>query len=488
MNKTNHPSAFIPYPSYKDSGVAWLGDVPKYWEMRKFRTILTPIAERNRPDLPLLSVVREKGVIERNIKDDSENYNYIPDDLSNYKIVKSGQFAMNKMKAWQGSYGISKFHGIVSPAYFVFDLKCIEPGFFHKAVRSRAYVPFFTQASDGVRVGQWDLSQTRMKEIPFGVPSIPEQTQIARFLDYKTAQIARFIKAKKRMIELLKEQKQVIINDAVTGKIVIKDEGGRLKVEKRPDSSFIPHPSSFLQKVPEHWEVRRLRTIATVKPSGVDKKSHEGELPVQLCNYVDVYKNQEINSSLNFMKATATEEEIKNFTLIPGDIVITKDSETWKDIAVPAIVTENMNVVCAYHLALIRATKEITSKYLYRAITADPIADHFRVSANGVTRFGLSQGAIKDAIIPVPTVAEQSQIVTYIETKTAALDQAISRTEREIALIQEYRTRLVSDVVTGKIDVRDIEIPGIAGIDDTIDESIDEPEGEEELETEEAEE
>lgn len=285
------------------------------------------------------------------------------------------------------------------------------------------------------------------------------------------------------MIELLKEQKQVIINDAVTGKIVIKDEGGRLKAEKRPASSFIPHPSSFLQTVPEGWEVRRLRTIATVKPSGVDKKSHEGESPVQLCNYVDVYKNQEINSSLNFMKATATEEEIKNFTLIPGDIVITKDSETWKDIAVPAIVTENMNVVCAYHLALIRTTKEITSKYLYRAITADPIADHFRVSADGVTRFGLSQGAIKDAIIPVPTIEEQSQIVSYIETKTDALDLTISRTEREIALIKEYRTRLISDVVTGKIDVRDIKIPDIADIDNTIDESIDEPEGEEESET-----
>jgi len=148
-----------------------------------------------------------------------------------------------------------------------------------------------------------------------------------------------------------------------------------------------------------------------------------------------------------------------------------------------------MDVVCAFHLALIRTTtQEITNKYLYRAISADPIADHFRVSANGVTRFGLSQGAIKDAPIPIPSIQEQAQIVSYIETKTAALDQAISRTEREIALMQEYRTRLISDVVTGKIDVQNIEIPDIANIDATIDESIDEPEGEEELETAEAEE
>ena len=470
MNKTNHPSAFIPYPSYKDSGVAWLGDVPKYWEMRKFRTILTPIAERNRPDLPLLSVVREKGVIERNIKDDSENYNYIPDDLSNYKIVKSGQFAMNKMKAWQGSYGISKFHGIVSPAYFVFDLKCIEPGFFHKAVRSRAYVPFFTQASDGVRVGQWDLSQTRMKEIPFGVPSIPEQTQIARFLDYKTAQIARFIKAKKRMIELLKEQKQVIINDAVTGKIVIKDEGGRLKVEKRPDSSFIPHPSSFLQTVPGGWEVRRLKDIFSnmntkrVPLSGVQRgmmKTHE----------------------YNYYGASGIIDKVDDYIFDDDLLLIAEDGAN--------LVLRNLP------LAIIARGKFWVNNHahiLKPKIGSIEFYAHLLESVNylpwisGAAQPKLTQDRLMAIRVSVPSEKEQLFILKWIKNNTQSLDLAISRTEREIALIQEYRTRLVSDVVTGKIDVRDIEIPDIAGIDDTIDESIDEPEGEEELETAEAEE
>src|SRR3989337_379921 len=216
----------------------------------------------------------------------------------------------------------------------------MEPWYFHYLFRTPIFMSVFNSFSYGIMYERNRLYFERFKVITSPLPPKEEQERIVNFLKYKTSQIARFIKAKKRMIELLKEQKQVIIKDAVRGKIVIKDEGGRLKVEKRPDTSFLPHPSSFLQTVPEGWEVRRLRTIATVKPSGVDKKSHEGELPVQLCNYVDVYKNQEINSSLNFMKATATEEEIKNFTLIPGDIVITKDSETWKDIAVPAIVTE----------------------------------------------------------------------------------------------------------------------------------------------------
>jgi len=475
-----------PYPEYKDSGVAWLGKVPKHWEVhplkRYAKNIINNVLSKNSDEL-YIALEHIEGWTGRFKKNRYAKF------TGQVKKFSETDVLFGKLRPYLAKVAFPKEQGVC-----VGEILSIRPNgkyllgsFVEKSLLSFHFIGIVNGATYGSKMprAEWDF----IGNLGFPILPLPEQTQIARFLDYKTAQIARFIKAKKRMIELLKEQKQIIINDAVTGKIVIKDEGGRLKAEKRPDSSFIPHPSSFLQTVPEGWEVRRLRTIATVKPSGVDKKSHEGELPVQLCNYVDVYKNQEINSSLNFMKATATPEEIKNFTLIHGDIIITKDSETWDDIAVPAIVTENMDVVCAYHLALIRTTtQEITNKYLYRAISADPIADHFRVSANGVTRFGLSQGAIKDAPIPIPSIQEQAQIVSYIETKTAALDQAISRTEREIALMQEYRTRLISDVVTGKIDVRDIEIPDIADIDDTLDESIDEPEGEEVLETEEAEE
>ena len=153
------------------SRLNWLGKVPERWNVLKLRQILTPFSEKNHPNMPLLSVVREKGVIIRNIEDKEENHNYVPDDLSGYKLVKKGQFAMNKMKAWQGSYGISKYDGIVSPAYFVFDINHdMNKDFFNLAIRSKVYVNYFGQASDGIRVGQWDLSMKRMKEIPFFLP------------------------------------------------------------------------------------------------------------------------------------------------------------------------------------------------------------------------------------------------------------------------------------------------------------------------------
>ncbi len=204
----------------KDSGVEWIGQVPEHWDVSSLGKMLLPVSEKNKPNLPLLSITRELGVIERNIEDQESNHNFIPDDLSNYKVLKKGQFGMNKMKAWQGSYGVSRFTGIVSPAYYIFDfIKSVNPRFFHWAIRSKIYISFFGSASDGVRIGQWDLSKSRMKSIPFIIPSYTEQVQIADYLDQQAVKIDQVIALKTAHIEKLKEYKNVLINDVVTGKV-----------------------------------------------------------------------------------------------------------------------------------------------------------------------------------------------------------------------------------------------------------------------------
>ncbi|PPK62818.1 type I restriction enzyme S subunit [Malaciobacter marinus] len=205
---------------FKDSGVEWIGEIPKYWEVSKLGTSLKPISIKNKPDLPLLSVTREQGVILRDVDNKDSNHNFIPDDLSPYKMVEKGQFAMNKMKAWQGSYGISDYTGIVSPAYYIFELNGIEPTFFHKAIRSSVYVPFFIKASDGVRIGQWDLSKSRMKEIPFYIPPTKdEQTKIVEYIETQTSKIDNAIELQQNYIAKLKEYKASLIDSVVTGKV-----------------------------------------------------------------------------------------------------------------------------------------------------------------------------------------------------------------------------------------------------------------------------
>lgn len=209
-----------PDVSLKDSGVEWIGQVPEHWEVSSLGKMLLPVSEKNKPNLPLLSITRELGVIERDVEDQESNHNFIPDDLSNYKVLKEGQFGMNKMKAWQGSYGVSRFTGIVSPAYYIFDfIKSVNSRFFHWAIRSKIYISFFGSASDGVRIGQWDLSKSRMKSIPFIIPSYTEQVQITDYLDQQAVKIDQAIALKTAHIEKLKEYKSVLINDVVTGKV-----------------------------------------------------------------------------------------------------------------------------------------------------------------------------------------------------------------------------------------------------------------------------
>ena len=213
----------FPDVALRDSGVKWLGDIPAHWNTIKLRQILHPVSVKNHPELPLLSVVRERGVIIRDVDDKEANHNYVPDDLSGYKMVKKGQFAMNKMKAWQGSYGVSDYTGIVSPAYFIFDIDFDNLKYFHYAIRSKVYVNFFAQASDGIRVGQWDLQMDKMKEIPFIVPPADEQIQIVEYIESALPKYDDAICVLREEIRGLEELKTKLISDVVTGKIDVRD-------------------------------------------------------------------------------------------------------------------------------------------------------------------------------------------------------------------------------------------------------------------------
>lgn len=217
VTKGLHPDVPMKY-----SSVEWIGDIPAHWNIIKLRSILKPVSVKNHPELPLLSVVREQGVIVRNVEDSESNHNFIPDDLSNYKVVRTGQFAMNKMKAWQGSYGMSQFTGIVSPAYFIFDVSFENTEYFHYAIRSKVYVNFFAQASDGIRVGQWDLNMHKMKEIPFIVPPASEQAEIVSHIPKAFEEVEKAIEAIGREIKLLKEYRTRLISDVVTGQVDVR--------------------------------------------------------------------------------------------------------------------------------------------------------------------------------------------------------------------------------------------------------------------------
>jgi type I restriction enzyme S subunit len=211
---------------------------------------------------------------------------------------------------------------------------------------------------------------------------------------------------------------------------------------------------SWLGAIPEHWEVRRLKHVASIQFSSVDKHIIEGEEPVRLCNYVDVYYHDFIKEGLEFMSATATRSEVARFQLHHGDVLVTKDSESWDDIAVPAYVAEELDgVLCGYHLAHIRPDlRKLIGEYLFRAFRSSGINDQFRVAANGITRFGLGKYWLDNGLFLVPPLNEQQAIASFLDRETARIDMLIQKKQRQIELLQEKRSALISHAVTKGLD------------------------------------
>lgn len=198
------------------------------------------------------------------------------------------------------------------------------------------------------------------------------------------------------------------------------------------------------------WPNRKLKEIAEIRVSNVDKKIYSSELPIKLCNYMDVYTNDYITGNLEFMEASANLTEIERFELKNGDVVITKDSETPDDIGIPAVIIEDVNrLICGYHLALIRPnTNALNSVFLAKQLSTSKVIRYFSVNASGSTRYGLSVSAIEDVEIPTPSIPEQSKIAEVL----SKVDQAIEQTESLIAKQQRIKTGLMQDLLTRGID------------------------------------
>ena len=178
--------------------------------------------------------------------------------------------------------------------------------------------------------------------------------------------------------------------------------------------------------LPPGWKVEKLKFFADVCNSNVDKTISEDEEPVRLCNYTDVYYNDRITPDLSFMEGSATEAEIERFQLKRNQVIITKDSEGWDDIGIPALVTEDMpDVLCGYHLSVFSPGAELDGAFLAWLCRAEPLNDQFKLAANGVTRFGLGQYPMKNAFIALPPLDTQRRIARFLDEKTARIDGLI---------------------------------------------------------------
>ncbi len=206
----------------------------------------------------------------------------------------------------------------------------------------------------------------------------------------------------------------------------------------------------WLGDMPEHWQVTRLENVATYRTSNVDKKSVDGESAVRLCNYTDVYYQDHIRASDGeFMVATASAREISRFRLIVGDVLITKDSEDWQDIGVPALIRETAeDFVCGYHLGIVRCSPAVDSGFMFRVFQSDAVNCQLQTSASGVTRYGLPNSAVGDVVLPLPPLAEQRTIAEFLDRETERIDALVGKKRLLIERLEEYRTALITRTVT----------------------------------------
>ncbi|GAB1055756.1 MAG: restriction endonuclease subunit S [Shewanella algae] len=420
------------YDQYIDSGYEWIGEIPQHWDLVKLGSCLSPVSVKNCPELPLLSITREQGVIERDVDDQESNHNFIPDDLSGYKKLEKDQFGMNKMKAWQGSYGVSKFTGIVSPAYFVFDFaKAINPDFFNWAIRSKLYISFFGSASDGVRIGQWDLSKTRMKVIPFVLPSEEEQSLIANFLDKKTTQINDAIAIKEQQINLLKERKQIIIQQAVTQgldpNVPMKDSG-----------------VDWIGKIPAHWEVRRSKFVFTQRKERAWKDDVQlsatqayGVIPQD--QYEELTGKRVVKIQLHLDKRKHVEKD---------DFVISMRSfqggleRAWSQGCIRS------------SYVVLRALEEIDPSFYGYLLKLPSYIAALQQTASFI-RDGqdLNFDNFSKVDLFIPPIEEQKEIANYVSAFMKSSDEGIELLLAQIEKLKEYKTTLINSAVTGKIKI-----------------------------------
>lgn len=442
------------YPKYTPSRIKWNHAYPAHWICEKAKRFFMNPKKLNKENKErnILSLTLS-GVIQNN---SSKPIGLSPSDYATYQIFNANELVFKLIDLNNIStsrVGIVTERGIMSSAYIRFVPRSfMNIRYFYYQYFDWYKRHIFNGLGEGVRQ---TLSGNDLRNIEILVPPLKEQDQISRYLDWQTSKINKFIKAKKKLITLLKEQKQNIINEAVTKGI-------------NPDAKMKDSGVSWLGEIPEHWEMRRVANIIFGIEQGWSPTAAEGELAVDQWAVLSLSAinsgsfNRSKIKPISVSSAVPSNLEIKN-----GDFLLTRANTRNK--VGDCCIADNIRPKTIFSDLIYRISLKniICPEFILRIMLSSIGRYQIEISARGSsgTMPKISHSHIKNIRFPFPPFNEQKSIVEYIKKETALIDKTIDRTEREIELIQEYRTRLVSDVVTGQIDVRSVEIPDFDSVE-----------------------
>jgi len=396
------------YDTYKDSGVKWLGEIPSHWEVIKSKYLWKEsfsISENGNEEL--LSVSQYDGITPA--KGDSRS-----ESLEGYKIVSENDLVINIMLAWMGGLGVSKFDGIVSPAYCVYKLtKDSNPKYLHYLYKTPLYLAEFARHSSGVIPSRWRMYTDDFGQVVSLLPPRKEQDAIVGYLDEKMAKIDAAIAQQQQMIDLLNERKQIIINRAVTKGL-------------NPNAKMKDSGVEWIGEVPEHWEVRRLKHIAKLQSGDTISSDSftETGYPVFGGNGFRGYTNRFTNDG-DYVLIGRQGALCGNVNYAHGQF----------------FASEHAVVVYPYH-------KE-NLVWLGEVIRASNLNQYSQSAAQP----GLAVSLIQNICYPYPPKEERDEIALYIEKNIKVMEAGIKNYQQQISLLQERKQIIINEVVTGKVKV-----------------------------------
>lgn len=405
------------YSEYKDSGVKWLGQIPSYWGLRKMKYSFNERSKKGYPNLPLLAATQNHGVIK---KENYENRTVeATKGLEALKLVEEGDFVIS-LRSFQGGIELCHDSGIISPAYTILRPSAITASYFKHLGKSPIFIQLLKSMVTGIREGQ-NIDYGKLRENLLPIPSLEEQEAIAHYLDSATSKIDAAIAQQQKMIDLLNERKQIIINNAVTKGL-------------DPHVKMKPSGIDWIGDIPEHWEVIKLKfavTLNNVKSNSSNKIGLEN-----------------IESGTGKYIETTSEFEGNGTEFRVGDILYGKLRPYLKKV----LVAENEGNAVGDFFVL-RPNQNTNSKFLQYLLLSQQMTDTINSSTYGAKMPRVSYDFMGGLYIPYPSFDEQISIVDNIRQVISPIEHNINNYNRQISLLQERKQIIINDVVTGKVKV-----------------------------------
>lgn len=432
-----------PYPEYKETGLAWLPKIPQHWETAKIRELFVERIQKV-SDKEYVPLSVSKGGIVPQIATVAKT-----DNGDNRKQVKIGDFVINSRSDRKGSSGISSYDGSVSLINIVLKPRAQKNRkFIHYLLKSISFVEEYYRNGRGIVADLWTTRYSEMKSISLPVPPVDEQAQIVRYLDAMTTKINKLIRAKKKQIALLQEQKQAIINQAVT-------KGLDPHVEMK-DSGI-----DWLGKIPKRWTMRTVKSVSGILPGyafASDEFSTQGKyLLLRGINIGVSGINKEVAVYWN-KKITG----ITHFLLQENDLVLGLD-RPWISggLRISLITSTDLPCLLVQRVCRIRTNDDCLNKFLLYALRSNISLNTLSSVTSGISVPHISTSQVGSVKIPLPSPAEQNEIITFIESELSHIEDLINKVQDGIFLIKEYKDSLISKVITGQLDVRNIVVESI---------------------------